>query len=582
MGLSNSKPNTNGIDYKKLRSRHLSKDEIRQNIKALLSNPNIGQFTDTDNTLSWITDTLNFNLSTSQTGGNSLSESENLKKLNNFIKNLENSEEVEDNFDLYKNEVMKLEKYINQNGGYEKFEGRPLNIVYSEYLSKLNKETNLKGGFDSEVSVSSMDFSSENKNSIATPAKGLKELYNEEINSLDKYIKQNGGYDVFEGRLLNIVNSNVLNKVTNYDENDTETEASLSSINMISEQAGGCPCDNKLFIKNNIKGGASINNTISATSVNSIQLNNKMNLSPTSNSSAISRQNGGANSISATSINSIQLNNNMNLSPTSNSSAISRQNGGANTISATSINSIQLNNKMNLSETSNSSAISNQNGGKKVLSLNTLSQTSLNSKINLNDLPRFSETSFSESVLNGGAREEKRGERKTRRRNESSSSSTPESSEDVDLEDSDESEEDTSSDDMNDEDTESSDDTVKMARMVARQRLVSESNRDSSSTTTEEESESEEVSDSDETSETSDADTSTESSDSRKMSRTKGKKQKKTKKISKKGKKSSKKMSRTVSENGLSESTEFRAVPFYSSENSTSFYRNYQNKNRFN
>ena len=59
------------------------------------------------------------------------------------------------------------------------------------------------------------------------------------------------------------------------------------------------------------------------------------------------------------------------------------------------------------------------------------------------------------------------------------------------------------------------------------------------------------------------------------------------KKSSKKSsKKTTKKLnSSTNNESSLAissaNSTEFRAVPFYSSEHSTSFYRNYQNKNRF-
>jgi hypothetical protein len=582
MGLSNSKPDSNGLDYKKLRSRHLSKEEIRQNIKVLLSNPQIGQYSDTQNTLDWITDSLNLN--TTQTGGNSLSESENLKKLNNFIKNLENTEEeVSENFDLYKNEVMKLEKYINQNGGYDKFEGRPLNIIYSEYLNKLpidkydpdvdvdesdvselqitkNNRIVLKGGDMSESSESTYVLTSDKKN--------MKELYDNEISTLENYIKQNGGYEAFEGRLLNIVNSKVLEKI-NYEEEDTETENSLSTINF-TKQDGGCPCESQnekqVFMKNTSQIGAGLN-TISATSVNSINLKNNATLSATSNSSIVSGQKGGNNNtISATSQNSINLKNNAVLSTTSNSSKVSKN--------------------------------SKQNGGKH-LSLNTLSETSLNSKVNINDLPRFSDTSFSENVLNGGAREEnkerrdkkERKERKERRRKDESSTSTVESTddEDVDLDESEDSDEETSSDDvMNDEDTESSDDTVKMARIIARQRLVSESADDSSSTTTDSEEDTSQVSTSDDTSETSDADTSTESADSKKMARSKAKKaksaKKSTKKSSKKGSKGkkSKKMSRTVTENGLSESTEFRAVPFYSSENSTSFYRNYQNKNRFN
>jgi hypothetical protein len=573
MGLSNSKPDSNGLDYKKLRSRHLSKEEIRQNIKVLLSNSQIGQYSDTQNTLDWITDSLNLN--TTQNGGNSLSESENLKKLNNFIKNLENSEEeVSENFDLYKNEVMKLEKYINQNGGYDKFEGRPLNIIYSEYLNKIpidkydpdvdvdesdvselqmnNKNKNiLKGGDMSETSESTYVLTSDKKN--------MKELYNNEISTLENYIKQNGGYEAFEGRLLNIVNSKVLEKI-NYEEEDTETENSLSTINF-TEQNGGCPCDSQkqVFMKNTNQNGAGLN-TISATSINSINLKNNNNLSATSNSSIISGQKGGANTISATSMNSINLKNNTLLSATSDSSKISRA--------------------------------SKQNGGK-VFSLNTLSETSLNSKLNMNELPRFSETSFSENVLNGGAREENKEtrnkkDRKERRRKDESSTTTNETTdeEDIDLDESEDSDETSSEDIMNDEDTESSDDTVKMARMIARQRLVSESAEGSSSTTTDSEEETSDVSSSDDSSETSDADTSTESEDSRKMSRSKVKKSnkkttKKTSKKTSKGKKS-KKMSRTTTENGLSESTEFRAVPFYSSENSTSFYRNYQNKNRFN
>jgi hypothetical protein len=597
MGLSNSKPNTESVDYKKLRSRHLSKEEIRKNINVLLSNPKFAQMSDTENTLDWITSSMNFN--SSQIGGNSLSESENLKKLNNFIKNLDNSEEIEENFDSYKSEIMKLEKYIQQNGGYNKFEGRPLNILYSEYLNNVYKnkfdastphleselnikktnKINLSGGNDSENSLTSLNFASENL------SKG--NLYDDEITSLDKYIKQNGGYDKFEGRLLNIVNSKVLEKITNFDYPETDTENSLSSLGF-SQQNGGCPCDSKeqIFVKSSrIQNGGV--NTISATSMNSINNRNTMNLSTTSNSSIISRQYGGANTISATSMNSINKRNTMNLSPTSNSSEMLSQHGGANTISATSMNSINIRNTMNLSPTSNSSAISNiQNGGNTKLALNTLSETSLNSKINITNLPKFSETSFSENVLNGGARNERK---ERRRKNDSSSSSEKESSEDVDLEDSEEDSEESSSEELeiNDEDTESSDDTVKMARMIARQRMMSESNNDSSSTTTEEDSDenSSELSSSDETSETSDADTSTESSDSRKMSkmaRSKSKKVKSTKtKKSSKGKKSSKKLNRSVTENGLSESTEFRAVPFYSSENSTSFYRNYQNKNRF-
>ena len=582
MGLSSSKPEPK-IGHAKIKSRHLSKKELRTNMNSILNNKMLNN-TDMASTLDWLTTTSIGFVSATQDGGN-LSDNANLQKLNDFIKSLDSDSlnSVNQNFDIYQNEIKNLEGYINQNGGYDKFNNKPLNIVYSEYLFKV------KGGAknENETEVSTLNYSDFNTEELEED-KG-------ELDELSKYINQTGGFDKFEGMILNKVNSTVLKRLER-DLNKTQNTETISSLNMSDlTQNGGCPCnDNTTFI-----GGAKkkkyskkyTNNTLSATST-MIGGGSNINVSITSNSSAIMgtrNLNGGsleglsetssllslnnmyggnnADTISATSAmiggGNIRLSN---LSPTSNSSLNhNMKSGNADTISDTSImiggGNIRLS---NLSPTSNSSRTNN-----------TFSGTSVNSKLNTANLPRFSETSFSENVLNGGARNETR-ENKRRRKSESSSESEED---EIEMEEESTSESESESENIlnnNEESTESSDDTVKMAKMIARQR-----ENEKSSTTTESKDSSEEDEELDESeeekneSETSDNDTSTESSDSRKdkrknqMSRTKGKK----------GKKSSKKL---ISENSLTISTEFKAVPFYSSELSTDFYRTYKNKNRFN
>ncbi len=581
MGLTSSKPDPK-IGESKIKSRHLSKKEIRKNMNSILNNKMLNN-TDMASTIDWLTTTsIGFETAT-QDGGN-LSDNANLQKLNDFIKSLDSDSlnSVNQNFDVYQNEIKNLEGYINQNGGYDNFNNKPLNIVYSEYLSKV------KGGAknDNDTEVSTLNYSDFNTEELEED-KG-------ELNELSKYINQAGGFDKFEGMILNKVNSTVLKRLER-DLNKTQNTETISSLNMSDlTQDGGCPCnDNTAFI-----GGAKkkkyskkhTNNTLSATSTMAGGGSN-INVSTTSNSSAIMgtrNLNGGSlEGLSATSsllsLNNMHGGNNAdtisatsemvgggnirlsNISPTSNSSLNRNMRGDdIETISETSImiggGNVRLS---NLSPTSNSSRTNN-----------TFSGTSINSKLNTANLPRFSETSFSENVLNGGGRNETR-ENRRRRKSESSSESDED---EIEMEESTSESESESENILNndEESTESSDDTVKMARMIARQR-----ENEKSSTTTESEDSSEEDEELDESeeekneSETSDNDTSTESSDSRKdkrrnqMSRSKGKK----------GKKNSKKL---ISENSLTISTEFKAVPFYSSELSTDFYRTYKNKNRFN
>lgn len=474
MGATGSSPsNSNTNQIRKLRSKHLSKQEIRNNIQSLIANTNNNlEFTDPNETLNWNTDsnsTLGYR--DSMVGG-TMSESENLRKLNKFISNL--NSDSEQNFDSYQNEIQNLERYINQNGGFDVFEGRPLNIINSNYLEKIRNSSkfNMVAGGESDSDVSSLG-DLDNDNDEIDMYGGA--LYNEEINNLDKYIVQNGGYDVFEGRLLNIVNSNVLAKLQKNITLNPLTETSISTLNFTNSQNGG-------------------NNLLSATSINTI--------------------------------------NNMN---------------------GDSI----------LSSTSNGSKITKQSAG----SVGTFSATSINSRENFNiqNLPDFSDTSFSDSVMKGGNRRESlRNERRDKKNDDSSSTS--------ELDDSSNSSSESDDELNNNDDTESSDDTIKMARMIARQREVSDSIKDS-----ENPSSSSSVSDSsNEDEDELESSTTNDSSDSPKEER----QQSRTKKVSSKNKKNKKTKKLQLSENSLS--TEFKAVPFYSSENSTDFYRSYQNKNRFN
>ncbi len=542
MGLTQSS-SQNTKDFTKLRSRHLSKEEIRRNIKVLLSNKNLPHFTDNNETLNWITESIN--LSESMKGGSVTSDSENLKKLNNFIKSLE-SESSENNFGAYKDEVKDLENYINQNGGFEKFEGRPLNIVYSKYLEQLGGAANETE--NNESSDDDLDLETH------TPMNNDNADWNSEVKQLENYVNQNGGFDKFNGRLLNITNSNFLAKLAKNHNNVNNTETSISTINMSEtiQNGGDCPCnDNSLFLRNNKSSmiGAGLN-TLSATSVNSIKLRNSIKLSTTSNSSILSQRGGNIDTISATSNN--------------NNTMIG---GNNDTVSPTSVTVTQM------------------NGG----NVNTISPTSTNVTMVGGSLPNFSDTSFSENVMNGGERkeEDKRRNKKDRRRDrKETTSSESETSEDEEMElESDSDEESTDEDEeiMNDEDSQSTDDTVKMARMIATHRMLSSEKSQSESSTSESEEDSDEISDSD-NSESSSSETPKKHKE---QSRSKGKKAKKTtkkggKKASKKASKKSKKSKKVISENTLSASTEFKAVPFYSSENSTDFYRTYQNRNRFN
>ena len=516
--------NTNQI--RKLRSKHLSKQEIRNNIQTLITSTtnklnNNNTFTDTDGTLNWNTDsnsTLGYR--DSMIGG-TISESENLRKLNKFISNLNSENDL--SFDTYQNEIKSLENYVNQNGGFAAFEGLPLNITHSNYLEKMKQNINMVGGETDNSSVSSLDMS-DDENSEIDMVDGS--MYNQEINNLDKYIKQNGGYNVFEGRLLNIVNSNVLAKLQKNKINNPMTETTISTLDFTDAQTDM----------------TDYNNILSATSTESFIMNGG-GLSETSKLN---------DSISTIFNNTI---NNMNgggiLSPTSDSSKmtkLSKQSAGSvNTFSATS------NNTRNTKNTKDT--------------------------FNMRNLPNFSDTSFSESILKGGNRNSDNIDDKNKKK-ENDSSSTSE------LEDSSKS---SSSNELNNDDsTDSSDDTIKMARMIARQREVSDeikqSENPSSSSSVSDSSEEEEESESSATSESSESSdnkislTTTESTSEPQLARTK--KNKNT--IVVKNKKTKKSKKRILSENSLSVSTEFKAVPFYSSDNSTDFYRSYQNRNRFN
>jgi len=557
--------NTNQI--RKLRSKHLSKQEIRNNIQTLITSTtnklnNNNTFTDTDGTLNWNTDsnsTLGYR--DSMIGG-TISESENLRKLNKFISNLNSENDL--SFDTYQNEIKSLENYVNQNGGFAAFEGLPLNITHSNYLEKMKQNINMVGGETDNSSVSSLDMS-DDENSEIDMVDGS--MYNQEINNLDKYIKQNGGYNVFEGRLLNIVNSNVLAKLQKNKINNPMTETTISTLDFTDAQTDM----------------TDYNNILSATSTESFIMNGG-GLSETSKLN---------DSISTIFNNTI---NNMNgggiLSPTSDSSKmtkLSKQSAGSvNTFSATSNNTI---NNMNgggisspTSDSSKMTKLSKQSAG----SVNTFSATSNNTRntkntkdtFNMRNLPNFSDTSFSESILKGGNRNSDNIDDKNKKK-ENDSSSTSE------LEDSSKS---SSSNELNNDDsTDSSDDTIKMARMIARQREVSDEikqseNPSSSSSVSDSSEEEEEESESSATSESSESSdnkislTTTESTSEPQLARTK--KNKNT--IVVKNKKTKKSKKRILSENSLSVSTEFKAVPFYSSDNSTDFYRSYQNRNRFN
>jgi len=556
MGLTESKPAQVPNDYysKKLRLKKLEKQLRNKRIQTIQRN-------ETDvSTINWITEsTLGF--TDTMKGGSSMkisneNENENLNKLNTFIRSLDTDSESSNNFELYQNDIKALEKYISQNGGYDKFNGMPLNVFYSNYLSKLkggNDETKDEDDSDSDSDMEELNDEMENEDEEDEEGESSSESdeekrkrtrrvrrtkkesgltqkdMDEEVEELNNYIRQNGGFDKFEGRLLNIVNSRVLSKIQLV--NSEEDKDDLSTINFSDRS------ENNLFMKK-MSGGYRFNK-YSATSPIVGNLTN-INLSQTSNNT----MNGGGNS--ATSVNSmVNLNNLPIFSETSVSTSM--VGGGI----------LRRANKNTNNESENQ----------------TVSATSMNSRINLDNLPRFSETSFSENVMNGGAKESNEDSESSSEEEVMGSSDSSSESEELN----------------NDSDTTESSDTVKMARMIAKQRVMSEtesekqSEEEVSSTTTESEMEDSEDKDSEEESETSDNDTSSESSDSRRnrrknMSRSKSKKSSKTKKT-KKSKKSSRKY---YSENSLTQSTEFKAVPFYSSENSTDFYRNYQIKNRFN
>ena len=182
MGLTSSKP---GPVTGKLKSTHISKKELKKNMNKLLNNKVLNN-TDMGSTINWLTTTSIGFVSATQEGGN-LSDNANLQKLNDFIKGLdsESLNSVNQNFDVYQGEIKKLEGYINQNGGFDNFNNKPLNIVYSEYLTKVG------GGktHENETEISTLNYSDFNTDNL--------EEEREELDELSKYINQSGGFDNF-------------------------------------------------------------------------------------------------------------------------------------------------------------------------------------------------------------------------------------------------------------------------------------------------------------------------------------------------------------------------------------------------
>lgn len=271
MGLTESKPQ----QINNPRHVKMSKDELLRNVKVLIdaTKNNNANNTYTDGTLNWLTSSSG--LSDLMKGGFNTtdvrSDSEN-NTIDRFIQNID-TDTTTDNFDIYQEDMKKIENYIMQNGGYDKFEGRPVNISHSKYLDLIQQklqQNNNNNTTESDNTDSTMDILTTDNNT-------------DELSRLDNYIKQNGGYDKFEGRLLNIINSKILNNMNTNEinNNENDTDGSVSSINLETEK------NNNLFMKNNkfiggsfsatstVQYGQQLGGTLSTTSNNLSSVNNK-------------------------------------------------------------------------------------------------------------------------------------------------------------------------------------------------------------------------------------------------------------------------------------------------------------------
>lgn len=465
--VSNTNNTSKNLDIlKRQRAKKIKKLLLKRNaLQNKLNNS-----TDMNETLDWLTDsTLNLSSDT-QNGGSATSDNKNLDKINSFFKNQNNTDTTQ-NFSKYQNELSNLEKYIQQLGGFDALEGRILNISHSDFLKKME----LHGG-------SILDDISENSDDLDEINKELQletesNKTNSDIEKLDNYVRQMGGYDIMNNRLLNITNNN-LPKLDSFDSN---SDVTISTIG---------------FTDTNLSGG-------------SIFQHKNFNKSLNSNNSLTS------------SINNLQLGGNLTLSQTSLSHNNTIQNGG----------------NLNLSQTSNT-----------------------------NKLSELSQNANSENILNGGAKKKKKSIKLKRTiRNLSTSDSNTNELSTTDSSSSSQSNvvslSNTSSSDIpekKDSDTVSTDDTARFAKVISKKINLSESDKvessikrsSSSSSSSSSENKKNENIDSDLDDGSSSSSSIEEDDDNNSEEQTGG--------------------------------SELKAVPFYSSENSTDFYRSYQQKNRFN
>lgn len=482
--VSNTNNTSKNLDIlKRQRAKKIKKLLLKRNaLQNKLNNS-----TDMNETLDWLTDsTLNLSSDT-QNGGSATSDNKNLDKINSFFKNQNNTDTTQ-NFSKYQNELSNLEKYIQQLGGFDALEGRILNISHSDFLKKME----LHGGsILDDISENSDDLDEINKELQLETESNKTNKTNSDIEKLDNYVRQMGGYDIMNNRLLNITNNN-LPKLDSFDSN---SDVTISTIG---------------FTDTNLSGG-------------SIFQHKNFNKSLNSNNSLTS------------SINNLQLGGNLTLSQTSLS-----QNGG----------------NLNLSQTSLSHNNTIQNGG----NLN-LSQTS-----NTNKLSELSQNANSENILNGGAKKKKKSIKLKRTiRNLSTSDSNTNELSTTDSSSSSQSNvvslSNTSSSDIpekKDSDTVSTDDTARFAKVISKKINLSESDKVESSIKR--------------------------SSSSSSSSSSENKKNENIDSDLDDGSSSSSSIEEDDDNNSEEQigGSELKAVPFYSSENSTDFYRSYQQKNRFN
>lgn len=469
MGQTTSNENNikKNVDIlKRHRAKKIKKLLLKRNAQQ-----NINNSTDMNETLDWFTDsTLNLSSENSLNGGSATSDNQNLDKINNFFKN-QTKTDTSQNFSKYQNELSNLEKYIQQLGGYDALEGRILNISNSDFLKKIDSPYIGGSSILENISENSDDLDEIN-NELQLETE-INNINNSDIEKVDNYVKQMGGYDLLNNRLLNITNNN-LTKLDLFDSNSDVTISTIGFTDTI--QSGGSIFQNKNYTK-------------STNSINSL----------------------------TSSINNLQLGSYKN-----------------NTI---------------------------QNGG-------DLSNTSYSNK-----LSELSHNANSENILNGGAKKKKSNKKKSikLKRTIRNLSTTDSNSNELSTTDSSSSSQSNSNiislsnttssnsniPDKKDSDTVSTDDTARFAKVISKKINLSDSEKTVSSDVKR-------------------------SSSSKISSSSSENKKKINNNIDSDLDKSSSSSEKDEELDEQSGGSELKAVPFYSSENSTDFYRSYQQKNRFN